>query len=170
MRKLILIISIIVFTFPAAAYTVAPATDDFPHYELFDTVLNTLCDNFWQENGDWLGDMMHDATAFAPYVLINWGDEIGDEDLFHKGWTTVHWEDQCIENWIQNPDDPIMAYKATVGYPAYLFTYDYAGSRFYLFRVRPILKLLTDTALIVPDLFEKIPFQLYSWVTTHSFV
>jgi hypothetical protein len=72
----------------------------FPHYQLFDEVLTTLIEDFWRPNGNWAGDMMGDATAFAPAVLLNWGTETSDPDLIYKAWKTVEWEDRLFEKWI----------------------------------------------------------------------
>lgn len=148
-------VSALCISYPAAA---DPVVDEFPHFELFDDVLTTLLEDHWHSSGDWRGDMMYDATAFAPYVLLHWGDETGDQDLVDKGWATVYHEDRNIRDWIEDPINLYRSYKAAMGYPAYLHAYEFTGSRFYLFRVRPLLKLLTGVCLAAPEQLETIPY------------
>ena len=156
-KNCVFVTAFVMIFWPTGAAGV-PGEDEFPHYELFNDVLTTLCEDHWSPSGNWRGDMMHDATAFAPYVLLNWGEETGDQDLLDKGWATIYHEDRSIGRWLQDPGNPFLAYKAVMGFPAYLYAYEFTGARFYLFRVRPLLKLLTDVCLAAPEQLETIPF------------
>lgn len=66
--------------------------DTVPHWELFEVVLDTLVADYWNDDGNWDGDIMDDATSFAPEVLLGWGMETGDEALVEMGSRTCMWE------------------------------------------------------------------------------
>jgi len=66
--------------------------DYFPYFDLFTSILNRLVSDFWNESGDWDGDMMGDATSFAPEVLFGYGLETDDRSLIDKGAVTCLWE------------------------------------------------------------------------------
>jgi hypothetical protein len=148
------IVVIVAISFPTTAWS--SCTNDFPHYELFENVLTTLIEDYWSPDGNWKMDMMHDATAFAPYVLLHWGTEIGDNDLVEKGWTTVSWADRCFLSYFNNPFNYSNLYRATMGYPAYLYAYEFSGSLKYLFRVKPGLKTLNLACLLPPKFLKSV--------------
>jgi len=69
---------------------------DFQFQSQFDAIFKNLNENFWSEDGNWKGDMMGDASSFAPPVLYDLGCERHDHSLIEKAQKTTEWELQSI--------------------------------------------------------------------------
>lgn len=78
-------------------YGTVPSDPDIPYWDLFNLVLDTLVSDYWSPDGNWDGDMMDDATTFAPEALFAWGYESGDADLVAMGEQTCLWELELLD-------------------------------------------------------------------------
>ena len=77
----------------------------------FNAVLERLNRDFWLEAGDdrWMGDMMHDAPSFAPFILYRLGQEQNNHLYIDRANRTVEQEvlqiDQVLEQIEKDPND-----------------------------------------------------------------
>ncbi|MHC4194008.1 MAG: hypothetical protein ACYSP9_07520, partial [Planctomycetota bacterium] len=68
-----------------------------PHYsDTFGTQLDLILNEYWSEDGNWKGDMMNDATAFAPMLLFKMYKKTGCEELYRRAMTTCDYERKLI--------------------------------------------------------------------------
>jgi hypothetical protein len=107
---------------------------DIAHRANFDTILNRLLSDFWQENGDWVGDMMGDATTFAAPTLFRLGCMEGNTDYIAKAIATVDWgHSLLIENLpaILGGEIPPMFMETVYGAPALIDGYYYTDNEAY---------------------------------------
>jgi len=116
----------------------------YPQWNLFEGVLARLSADFWDESGNWDGDMMDDATTFAPEVLLKYGYEADDSRLIHQGKQTCLWELELVQSLF--PVDPDIWYAAGMGAYALWwgvqFDVDPAFDAFYPFVFRLANQLL----------------------------
>jgi len=77
----------------------------------FNPVLERLNRDFWLEEGNdrWMGDMMHDAPSFAPFILYRLGEEQNNQQYVDRANRTVEQEvsqiDQVLEQFREDPND-----------------------------------------------------------------
>lgn len=77
----------------------------------FNPVLERLNHDFWLETGDdrWMGDMMHDAPSFAPFLLYRLGQEKRNQEYIDRANRTVEQEifqiDQVLKQIKEDPDN-----------------------------------------------------------------
>ncbi|MEW5946755.1 MAG: hypothetical protein AB1742_11205 [bacterium] len=64
----------------------------FPYREQFDRLLDYLLQNHWDESGNWSGDMMGDASWFAPALLFQLGRDEQKPEYVRMATKTVEWE------------------------------------------------------------------------------
>ncbi|MFH1538029.1 MAG: hypothetical protein ABIH66_03660, partial [bacterium] len=81
----------------AALILIGSATGDaaraeFAYQNQFDTLLDYLMENHWDESGNWSGDMMGDASWFAPALLFQMGADGNRPELTEMAVKTVDWE------------------------------------------------------------------------------
>jgi len=82
-------------------------SDQFNHTLTFSLVFQTLNTHFWQPNGDWQEDMMHDATSFAPFVLYNLGKDCANQEYTDRANKTIEWEIQLVDKVLEQlQNDP----------------------------------------------------------------
>jgi hypothetical protein len=108
--------------------TVSCKFKKFLYKDEFETILNNLLNNFWQDNGDWLGDMMGDATTFAPPLLYMLGKDSNLEELIIKATKTVEYEKTLITEimgkfLIDKESEKFM--EAVSGFPALIYGYKF---------------------------------------------
>lgn len=72
--------------------TAGAARAEFAYQKQFDTLLDYLMENHWDESGDWSGDMMGDASWFGPALLFQMGADEGHPELTEMAVKTVDWE------------------------------------------------------------------------------
>jgi len=60
--------------------------------EVFEQQLNRMLAEYWQEDGDWVGDMMNDATAFAPELLFELHQVTGDQRFYDRAVATCRYQ------------------------------------------------------------------------------
>jgi hypothetical protein len=64
-----------------------------PYYaDIFGTQLDLILNEYWSKDGNWKGDMMNDATAFAPMLLFKIYEKTGCEELYRRAITTCNYE------------------------------------------------------------------------------
>jgi hypothetical protein len=114
---------------------------DFQFQSEFDAIFKNLNNNFWSEDGNWEGDMMGDATAFAPPILFQMGIENNDPALLEKARKTTEWEFNAIGQALQSilsggtpaaADGTDALIDALFGGPGLVEGYRYTGENKYL--------------------------------------
>lgn len=67
-------------------------SENLPLNSRFQAILEKLLSQFWQADGNWGGDMMHDATSFAPSVLYPQGRACREGSYSSKADQTIDYE------------------------------------------------------------------------------
>ena len=98
--------------------------------EEFDAILARLRADFWSEDGDWVGDMQGDATAFAPTVLYPIGEEREDAELIAMATATVDHEVSLVMDLVASG---VLSMDAVIGAPALAEGYRHTGDDAYRF-------------------------------------
>lgn len=71
------------------------------HADVFERQLRLLWQDYWQEEGDWKGDMSNDATAFAPQLLFQLYKHTGDERFYERAAATCLYQQQWARGYLQ---------------------------------------------------------------------
>lgn len=120
----------------------------------FREILNNLVYNYWDESGDWRGDLEGDATAFAPLVLFQlyeagWGNQYYDMAL-----KTVEYEvslaEELLNKGILASLDTIM--KGVVGGPALVYGYEFTRKEEYIHLAKTGFRIGKSLLKSFPDL------------------
>jgi dienelactone hydrolase len=74
--------------------------------DVFERQLRLLWQEYWQEDGDWKGDMMNDATAFAPQLLFQLYRETEDEQFYERAVATCRYQQRLAHGYLQGKRKP----------------------------------------------------------------
>lgn len=62
--------------------------------------MRLILNDYWSADGNWNGDMMNDATAFAPRLLFHIYQKTGDERLYDRAITTCKYEMGLVREFV----------------------------------------------------------------------
>ena len=69
--------------------------------DVFERQVRLLWHDYWQEDGDWKGDMMNDATAFAPKLLFQLHRQTGDDRFYERAVATCRYQQRLAHGYLQ---------------------------------------------------------------------
>ncbi|MCX5867807.1 MAG: AGE family epimerase/isomerase [Proteobacteria bacterium] len=130
-----------ILTLTSTCFSPGCGGGEFQFQSQFDAIFKNLNENFWSEDGNWEGDMMGDATAFAPPILFQLGIASNDPALMEKARKTTEWEIKSIGLAIQSiisggtptaADGTDILTDALFGGPGLVEGYRYTGENKYL--------------------------------------
>jgi hypothetical protein len=68
--------------------------------DIFEQQLRLLWQEYWEEGGDWKGDQMNDATAFAPELLFRLYKRTGDERFYGRAVATCQYQQRLASEFL----------------------------------------------------------------------
>lgn len=100
---------------------------NFLYEKEFNAILNHLLSGFWDESGDWKGDMMGDASWFATALLFQMGRDRDSKEFLDKAEKTAQWEKQLFQRLLSSlkSDQWQKLTDTTGGVPALFYTYQH---------------------------------------------
>lgn len=96
----------------------------------FESLLALLMERYWDESGDWGGDMMGDATTFAAATLFPVGHARDDAEMSRRAEVTARYEQELLIGFISEylaTGDASGGLEAVSGGPALTWGYWYTG-------------------------------------------
>ena len=121
------------------------------HGQQFDDLVGILWDEYWSEDGNWRGDMMGDATAFAPELFFPMAHETGCQELHELSVSTVEYELTLVSGFINGGAN---AMETVVGAPSLITGYQWTQNRQYRFMSHAGLLALASQILNDPEAFS----------------
>lgn len=84
--------------------SIATMAPDLPFEPFFVSAFDDLMQYYWQESGNWIGDMQNDATSFAPELLYRVEAYVGEQaaPLYDWAYKTSTYEYSVIFNLIES--------------------------------------------------------------------
>lgn len=88
----------------SAVPSIATMAPELPFEPFFINAFDDLTQNYWDESGNWIGDMQNDATSFAPELLYRVEAYVGEEaaPLYDWAYKTSAYEYSVIFNLIES--------------------------------------------------------------------
>lgn len=81
---------------PAVELDYAALLPDPEFREVFARQMDAALRDYWSQDGDWHGDMMNDATGFAPSLLFKMHLATGEEELYRRAMTTCAFQQRML--------------------------------------------------------------------------
>ncbi len=104
--------------------SIIACTEDFVFREEFQGILDNLMTHYWEEDGNWRGDLQGDATYFASILLFALGSDAGDECMMQMARQTVSYEVSLIKRFFYRPG---VHMDLVIGFPALARQHLYTG-------------------------------------------
>ncbi|OIO42138.1 hypothetical protein AUJ62_01415 [Candidatus Pacearchaeota archaeon CG1_02_32_21] len=97
------------------------------HSEFFSNQMTSLMSEYWSEDGNWIGDMQNDATAFAPQLMFKLYQETGNEEFYARGMKTVNYQKELLKGFVEGEGELNLDFM--VGFYSVFSCMDYAKDK-----------------------------------------